>query len=78
MENQIDKIVLSKGKDFCAVHLINGTVLHFNFFKLGMTYIEGLAWIENDVLKSVNNWGKRERSSTEVELDEQTRILKVA
>ena len=78
MENMIDKIVLSKGKDYCVVHLINGTTLHFNFFKMGMTYIEGLRWIEEDVLKCVNNWGTRERSTTEPELDEQTRILKIA
>ncbi len=45
-ENQIDKIVLSRGKDRCVVHLVNGITLHFNFFKLGMTYIEGIAWIE--------------------------------
>lgn len=45
-ENQIDKIVLSSGKDRCVVHLVNGTTLHFNFFKLGMTYVEGLQWVE--------------------------------
>ena len=56
MDNQIDKIVLSQGKDRCTVHMTNGTTLHFNFFKLGMTYIEGLKWIEEEVLNALNNW----------------------
>ena len=46
MNPLIDKIVLSHGKDRCVVHLTNGMSLHFNFFKLGMTYIDGIAWIE--------------------------------
>lgn len=42
----VDKIVLSSDKDRCVVHLVNGMSLHFNFFKMGMTYFEGLAWLE--------------------------------
>lgn len=63
METQIDKIVLSSGKDRCTVHLVNGTTLHFNFFKLGMTYVEGLAWIEQEVLSGTNNWKREEKAA---------------
>lgn len=42
----IDKIVLSSDKDRCVVHLVNGLSLHFNFFKMGMTFFEGLDWLE--------------------------------
>lgn len=60
--NQVDKIVLSHGKDRCVVHLTNGTTLHFNFFKLGMTYIEGLRWLEEEVLRCVNNWSQKDEN----------------
>lgn len=73
MKNQIDKIVLSKGKDHCEVHLANGTTLHFNFYKLGMTYIEGLAWIEEEVLHATNNWTTESRPG---QIDDQTVLLK--
>lgn len=71
MNNIIDKIVLSHGKDRCTVYLINGASLHFNFFKLGMTYIEGLKWIEEDVLNCVNMWKRDEDNEvTHVGIDE--------
>lgn len=44
--NHIDKIVLSSCKKFCAVHIVNGPTLHFNFFQMRMSYIEGLKWLE--------------------------------
>lgn len=44
--HQIDKIVLSQDKDRCVVHLVNGLSLHFNFFKMGMAWFEGLDWLE--------------------------------
>lgn len=73
-ENRIDKIVLSHGKDRCVVHLENGTTLHFNFYKMGMTYIEGLEYIEGEVLGGPNNWTRPEKQ----EQYEETIILKVA
>lgn len=65
MNNIIDKIVLFHGKDRCTVYLVNGASLHFNFFKLGMTYVDGLKWIEEEVLNCVNMW-KRDEDEDEV------------
>lgn len=42
----IDKIVLSKDRTHCCVYLVSGVTLHFNFMKLGMTYFEGISWLE--------------------------------
>lgn len=78
MKNVIDKIVLSNGKDRCTVHLANGTTLHFNFFKLGMTYIEGLKWIEESVLNCVNHWVNHPENTDLEAQDEPTRIIKAA
>lgn len=46
MEN-VDKIVLLTDRSRCIVIMKNGTVLFINFFKLGMTYYEGLEWLKD-------------------------------
>jgi hypothetical protein len=43
--NAVDKIVLSKDRDRCVVHMVEGPALFINFFKLGMVYFDGLDWI---------------------------------
>lgn len=42
--NQVDCIILSSDRMTCTVHLVNGPSIHFNFFKMRMTYTEFLDW----------------------------------
>jgi hypothetical protein len=44
--NKIDKIVLSKDRSHCVVYYVNGPSLFFDFFRLGMTYIDFIDWIQ--------------------------------
>lgn len=46
MGNQIDKIVLNKDRSACMVHFVNGPSLYFNFFRMGMTYIDFIEWFQ--------------------------------
>lgn len=46
----VDRIVLSRDRTKCVVILLKGPSLFFDFNRLKMTWVEGLNWLQNEVL----------------------------